>query len=48
MVFIESMACGAPVIGARSGGPVDFVTNEVGEILDSKKWNGEIAVGEEC
>ena len=34
MVFIESMACGAPVIGANSGGPRDFVTPEVGELVE--------------
>mmetsp|Transcript_31159 Transcript_31159/g.87361 ORF Transcript_31159/g.87361 Transcript_31159/m.87361 type:complete len:461 (+) Transcript_31159:139-1521(+) len=33
MVFIESMACGAPVIGCNSGGPKDFVNSEVGELV---------------
>jgi len=34
MVFVESMACGSPVIGANSGGPKDFVSPEVGELVD--------------
>eukprot|EP01083_Nonionella_stella_P053035 140497_1 len=33
MVFIECMACGTPVIGANSGGPKDFVTDEVGYLV---------------
>lgn len=33
LVFIECMACGTPVIGARSGGPKDFVTPEVGTLV---------------
>jgi glycosyltransferase involved in cell wall biosynthesis len=33
MVFIECMACGTPVIGAASGGPVSFVTEEVGKLV---------------
>lgn len=33
LVFIECMACGTPVIGADSGGPRDFVTPEVGELV---------------
>ncbi|MEM7041726.1 MAG: glycosyltransferase [Pseudomonadota bacterium] len=34
LVFIECMACGTPVIGANSGGPRDFVTSEVGRLVD--------------
>jgi len=34
MVFIETMACGTPVIGAKSGGPVDFVNEKVGVLVD--------------
>lgn len=33
MVFIECMACGTPVIGACSGGPKDFVSDEVGNLV---------------
>ena len=33
MVLIEALACGIPVIGADSGGPRDFITNEVGFLV---------------
>jgi glycosyltransferase involved in cell wall biosynthesis len=33
LVFVECMACKTPVIGANSGGPKDFVTKEVGELV---------------
>merc|ERR1712190_611786 len=33
LVFVECMACRTPVIGANSGGPKDFVTKEVGELV---------------
>jgi len=33
MVFIECMACGTPVIGAKSGGPLMFVDDSVGELV---------------
>jgi glycosyltransferase involved in cell wall biosynthesis len=33
LVFVEAMACKTPVIGANSGGPKDFVTPEVGELV---------------
>jgi glycosyltransferase involved in cell wall biosynthesis len=33
LVFIECMACGTPVIGADSGGPRDFVSEDVGELV---------------
>mmetsp|Transcript_104496 Transcript_104496/g.180483 ORF Transcript_104496/g.180483 Transcript_104496/m.180483 type:complete len:1003 (+) Transcript_104496:110-3118(+) len=33
LVFVECMACKTPVIGANSGGPVDFVAPEVGELV---------------
>ncbi len=33
LVFIECMACGTPVIGADSGGPRDFVSDEVGALV---------------
>merc|ERR1712137_1205407 len=34
LVFVECMACRTPVIGANSGGPKDFVSTEVGELVD--------------
>jgi len=33
LVFVECMACRTPVIGANSGGPKDFVSKEVGELV---------------
>merc|ERR1719401_2457445 len=33
LVFVECMACKTPVVGANSGGPKDFVTAEVGELV---------------
>merc|ERR1712032_32338 len=33
LVFVECMACKTPVIGANSGGPKDFVSTEVGELV---------------
>ncbi len=33
LVFIEAMACGTPVVGADSGGPRDFVTDQVGGLV---------------
>merc|ERR1712072_100494 len=33
LVFVECMACTTPVIGANSGGPKDFVSPAVGELV---------------
>jgi glycosyltransferase involved in cell wall biosynthesis len=33
LVFVECMACRTPVIGANSGGPKDFVSPPVGELV---------------
>merc|ERR1712039_186241 len=33
LVFVECMACKTPVIGANSGGPKDFVSADVGELV---------------
>lgn len=33
LVFVECMACRTPVIGANSGGPKDFVSAPVGELV---------------
>jgi len=37
LVFVECMACKTPVIGANSGGPKDFVSPEVGELVPEPK-----------
>jgi glycosyltransferase involved in cell wall biosynthesis len=34
VVYVEAMACGRPVIAARSGGPEDFVTPRTGLLVD--------------
>lgn len=34
LVFVECMSCGTPVVGANSGGPRDFVTSDVGVLVD--------------
>ena len=39
LVFIECMACGTPVIGVNSGGPRDFVTDEVGGLVPECEGN---------
>merc|ERR1712083_929984 len=33
LVFVECMACKTPVIGAHGGGPKDFVSADVGELV---------------
>jgi len=33
LVFVECMGCKCPVIGAKSGGPLDFVSPPVGELV---------------
>ncbi|MEM8949284.1 MAG: glycosyltransferase [Pseudomonadota bacterium] len=43
LVFIECMACGTPVIGANSGGPRDFVTPEVGQLIQETDDNDALA-----
>lgn len=42
LVFIECMGCGTPVIGAKSGGPLDFVNDAVGMLVD-EGTNDEVA-----
>jgi len=34
LVFVECMACKTPVIGAKSGGPIDFVSDDVGFLVE--------------
>merc|ERR1712244_206867 len=43
LVFVECMACKTPVIGANSGGPKDFVTPEVGELVDEPSETTDLA-----
>ena len=39
LTLLESMACGTPVIGVNSGGPRDFVTDEVGGLVPECEGN---------
>jgi len=42
MVFVECMACGCPTIGAKSGGPVEFVRSEQGDLVEEEDdWRSE-------
>jgi len=42
MVFIECMACGTPTLGAKSGGPTEFITDEVGVLIpEVDNWREE-------
>merc|ERR1719493_373661 len=43
LVFVECMACKTPVIGANSGGPKDFVTREVGELVEEPAETTDLA-----
>merc|ERR1719386_681919 len=43
LVFVECMACKAPVIGANSGGPKDFVTTDVGELIAEASETTDLA-----
>ena len=36
IVYVESMACGKPVIATDSGGPADFVNSETGILVSSE------------
>jgi len=36
MVFVECMACGCPTIGAKSGGPTEFVTPAQGVLVEEE------------
>jgi len=42
MVFVECMACGCPTIGAKSGGPVEFVQPAQGVLVEEEDdWRTE-------
>merc|ERR1719181_2604674 len=42
MVFVECMACACPTIGAKSGGPVEFVRSEQGLLIEEQDdWRTE-------
>jgi len=42
MVFVECMACGCPTIGAKSGGPVEFVKPAQGVLVEEEDdWRSE-------
>merc|ERR1719251_334640 len=43
LVFVECMACRTPVIGANSGGPKDFVTSDVGHLVEEPKETVDLA-----
>merc|ERR1712137_1494742 len=43
LVFVECMACKTPVIGANSGGPKDFVSADVGELVKEPAETTDLA-----
>jgi len=43
LVFVECMACKTPVIGANSGGPKDFVTPDVGVLVDEPPETSDLS-----
>mmetsp|Transcript_9058 Transcript_9058/g.14643 ORF Transcript_9058/g.14643 Transcript_9058/m.14643 type:complete len:467 (-) Transcript_9058:67-1467(-) len=43
LVFVECMACKTPVIGANSGGPKDFVSADVGELVAEPPETSDLA-----
>lgn len=45
MAPLEAIACGTPVVAHRSGGPLEFVTESCGRLVDSlleEEWSDEI------
>eukprot|EP00929_Paragymnodinium_shiwhaense_P006492 TRINITY_DN109_c0_g1_i1.p1 TRINITY_DN109_c0_g1~~TRINITY_DN109_c0_g1_i1.p1 ORF type:complete len:529 (+),score=208.93 TRINITY_DN109_c0_g1_i1:87-1673(+) len=43
LVFVECMACKTPVIGANSGGPKDFVSDDVGCLVDEPEETTDLS-----
>jgi len=43
LVFVECMACKTPVVGANSGGPKDFVTPDVGILVDEPPETSDLS-----
>ncbi len=43
LVLLECMACGTPVIGAASGGPLDFVNESNGVLIDEDEDHDVLA-----
>jgi glycosyltransferase involved in cell wall biosynthesis len=46
MAPLEAIACGTPVIAHKSGGPLEFVNNGCGRLIDSlteERWSEEIS-----
>merc|ERR1719384_252088 len=43
LVFVECMACKTPVIGANSGGPKDFVSDDMGKLVDEPPETTDLA-----
>ncbi len=43
LVFLECLACGTPVIGTEAGGPMEFVSEEVGHLVFDYDSNDDFA-----
>lgn len=43
LVFLECIACGTPVIGTAAGGPLEFVDQTVGELVEDFDSDDEFA-----
>jgi len=42
MIFLECMACGTPVIGAKSGGAMELVSDDLGALFpEEEQWRTE-------
>ena len=43
LVFLECLACGTPVVGNNAGGPMEFVDDSVGALVEDVDDNNEFA-----